>query len=225
MKQLLGRAALVHEWNIKELQQQTQLDLLVKDEGTKQEVLRALGDETSGEPRKVRCFRALVERLKADGVAGTTRLWDATASELKHADLRCKSPHDFPVEGKVWKFQLALSVSAGGELREALSDLAASGGSERVLARHPQAYLGPVCEEIAERIGKGKGVKGKKGGKDGKKGKPGKGAKNAKNGNGKGCGGGGAALPRPPAAPAATVSGVSSGSGAGNSAGTAPLRT
>jgi hypothetical protein len=97
-----------------------------------------------------------------------------------------------------------LAQSASAELREAVSDLAADGGTAKILVRRPRRGMGPKARRVEELLfpdrakareekGKGRG-KGKRGGKQ------------------QGGGGGGA----PADAPAA---GVGAGAGAGVNSG------
>ena len=201
------RALLAHETNLNQVKQCVEVDFLLHDEGLKQSVLDT-ADEGAG--RRMKVFQLVTARLKADGVPGGTRLDSTSEEHLWDSLLRFKSRFDLPKEGAPWKFTLALSMGASNNFREAIADLVASGGNDRIQIRRPQSFLGPAVAELASTVlgkskaakGKGKGkAKGKEGGKS-KKGSEGqvqgKGGKGGKGGRGKGKGKAKNQVPPPP---------------------------
>lgn len=186
---LTARLLLAHEWQLLEHAQQLQLDFLLQSAPVKAAVLTALSDGPFA-GKGVRAFEAVLAALDADNCQGTGRLTGATPQELKNLVLRFRSKFPAPLDGKPWKFTLALSTSAPADLVAAVADLAAGGGSDRVWVRRPQMYLGPMAQSLqlaidpeahAKGKAKGKGKKGKgEGGKD--KGKAGKGKAEADKG-------------------------------------------
>ena len=187
----MSKLVLTHENEISQLKQQLQLDFLLVHADLKKAVLAAV-EHGPSVGKAVRAFKEVIAVLVADGVPGAARLRSASDQSLKELVLKFASPHKKPLEGKVWRWTLQLSTSASGPLREAVADVAAEGGSSRVLVRRPLSRPGPMAlalealvypERAANRENKGK-AKGK-GGKEGK----GKGRGNAGGRGGMGMGG------------------------------------
>ena len=187
-QQQVVRVLAAHETAVNQMKQQLELDFLVYDEGLKQELQGAMADNTGtgATPKRVTAFRVVVSRLVLDDIRGGRRLEAESNENLAAALLRFKPKKDTPRDGYPWVFTLAPGVGVTQNFREALADLAAHGGNERVKVRRPLPYWGPTVSALAQSV-LGKDTKGKgknKGGKDGKKGK-GKGGKD-KGGKGKG---------------------------------------
>ena len=208
--------SLAQETQIGLLRQQLELDFLLDSSAVKRAVQRALAD---GEPRGkgLRAFQAVLAALREGEAAGTGRLESAGEQALKDLVLRFSSRFPTPMEGRTWKFTLAVSPSASLDLRGAVADLAAGGGTEGVKVRRPQMRLGRMAMELmaivdperhAAQLDKGKGKgrgkaagkgKGKTAGKEGEKGKADKGAAAALAGPMAGLAIGAADAPMPPA--------------------------
>ena len=181
--QQIAMALWAQEREIKEMKQQLETDILVFDEGIKAKLVTALAGDGKG--KRVRAFKALVVEIAKDRWPGTNRLSEASDKTLEESLLRFKSWHKTPVNGKPWKFTLALGISAPTLVREAVGDLAAHGGTAgRVLFRRPLPTVGPTVQRLCDSVlpegkgptakGKGKGKGKHKGGyKDGGKGKHG----------------------------------------------------
>ena len=182
----VARALTAHETTLNLAKQQLELDLLLVDEGLKQEVVDALASAGPTAVKRVVAFKVVTGRLLADEIPGGRRLAGESDQHLADSILRFKpkqAKHDTPRDGKPWVWTLAPSFGATQNFREALADLAANGGNERLKVRRPQVFWGPAVRALAEGVlgkdvkGKGKGDKndGKGKGKDGKgKGKKGK---------------------------------------------------
>ena len=186
----VARALTAHESSLNQLRQQLELDFLVYDAEVKQQLEDALASHvpTGGTPKRVSTFKLVLARLVADGVPGGRRLDSESKEHLTSSLLRFKPKKPTPKNNYPWVFTLAPAVGATQNFREALADLAAHGGNDRVKVRKPLSNWGPAVSLLAERV-LGKDVKGKgkdKGKeKDGKKGK-GKGSKSKDGGRGKG---------------------------------------
>ncbi len=144
----------------------------------------------------------------------------ATDEDLETALLRFRPVHPTPLPNKLWRWTLALTTGTNQELKEAFADLAAEGGTERVLVRRPRRGQGPLARQVeakvfpdrvAEREAKGKGKKGGKG----------KGKGGGKKGAGKVNGDGGVAKAGGSAPAAASTGPVLPGEGAGMAVGAA----
>ena len=148
---LHGQLLLAHEVRLLQLGQQVELDFVVTSETVKQDVAAALGN---GDPKgKGLCgFKAVVERLFADGCRGCTRLNEMSNGTLKNCVLRFKGLHDSPLPGKPFKFTLAVSTSADMDFRAAIADLAAEGGSTTIMVRRPLTRLGPMAQRVEEQV-------------------------------------------------------------------------
>jgi hypothetical protein len=196
--QLQGRLLLAHEAGLLAVVQSLDLDFLVVSETAKQEVQLALGN---GEPKGKgqRAFRAVLDRMGAAAVPGMTRLATASDSSLKELVLRFKSPFQDPLQGRPWKFTLAVSTSASTELRGALADMAASGGCESILVRRPLAVHGAMARRVEEWVDPVRAANRANKGMEKGRGR-GNGRGNG-NGNGKGRGKAGAAAAAPHMAP------------------------
>ena len=181
----VARALTAHETTLNLAKQQLELDLLLVDEGLKQEVVDALASAGPTAVKRVVAIKVVTGRLLADEIPGGRRLAGESDQHLADSILRFKpkqAKHDTPRDGKPWVWTLAPSFGATQNFREALADLAANGGNERLKVRRPQVFWGPAVRALAEGVlgkdvkGKGKGDKndGKGKGKDGKgKGKKG----------------------------------------------------
>jgi hypothetical protein len=198
--QLQGRLLGAHDSQLMAVVQSLDLDFLLVSDTAKQEVQLALGNgEAKG--KGVRAFRAVITRMVASAVAGTTRLDAASDSSLRELVLRFKSPFQNPLQARPWKFTLAVSTSASADLRGALGDLAASGGCENILVRRPLAIQGNMARQVEEWADPVRALNRANKGKDKGRGK-GRG-----NGNGKGkaqakAGDAVPAMAPPPGAPA-----------------------
>ena len=96
---LHGNLLLAHEVRLLQLGQQVELDFVITSETVKQEVELALGN---GDPKGkgLRAWKAVAQRLLADGCRGCTRLNDMSDATLKESVLRFKGLHDSPLEGR-----------------------------------------------------------------------------------------------------------------------------
>ena len=140
--------SLAQETQIGLLRQQLELDFLLDSSAVKRNVQRALAD---GEPRGkgLRAFQVVVAALREGGeAAGTGRLESAGEQALKDLVLRFSSRFPTPMEGRTWKFTLAVSPSASLDLPGAVADLATGGGTEGVKVRRPQMRLGRMAMEL-----------------------------------------------------------------------------
>jgi hypothetical protein len=218
--------ALATDAGIQRLRAQLELDVLVADGGLKAELQRVMALEGGNAPPRVRLFRTVVEVLRAGEVAGGNRLAGASDEELSNLLLRFAPAFREPLPDRPWRWNLALSTSAGTTERGAVADLAAHGGNERVMVRRPRQNPGglsltveklvfPARADAREAKGKakGKGKVGKGMGKGGGKGGKGKGDK--------GRGGGAAADPADAAM--GVYDAPADGAGAGAQAGAGPL--
>ena len=180
------RALTAHETAVNLAKQEVELDFLLGDEKLKQEMVDALAADSGSTPKRVVAFKVVTARLVADEVPGARRLAAESEQNLTDGILRFKSRHFEPREGKPWVFSLAPGLGVTQNFREALADLAACGGNERLKVRRPLLHWGPAVSTLAQSVlGKDKS---KKGGKEGSKGK-GKGGKDkGKKGRGKGKG-------------------------------------
>jgi hypothetical protein len=191
----VARLVLAHERELREIRQSTDLDFVLVDAAAKGAVLKALAEAEPGPGQRVAALRAVVAVLAETDTAGSGRLGDASDRDLLDLALRFKAKHREPLAERPWKFTLALGLAARPSLREAVSDLAASGGNAKCLVRRPLLWMGRMAEEIQaavepDRKGKGKGP-GKGQGKGLAKGPKGKKGPDAGTGRGGGGGRGG----------------------------------
>ena len=91
---LFSRALVAHERELRELRQVTDVEFLLYDEGTEQQVRDALAEEGEGlaAPR-VRALRAVARRLVQDNVAGGSRLLDASDQTAPGPTRQAIAPH------------------------------------------------------------------------------------------------------------------------------------
>ena len=165
------RALTAHETALNQMKANLELDFLVYDEGLKQELVDTAADNTGNTPKRVAAFKVVVARLLADEIPGARRLEAETNENLVAALLRFKPKKDTPREGFPWVWTLAPGVGVTQNFREAVSDLAAHGGNERLKVRRPLQYWGLAVSALAQTVlGKDGKAKGKgKGGKDSKR--------------------------------------------------------
>ena len=170
---LMARVLVAHDRDITDLRQALEVDVLIADEAVKIKVHQKMSDYGKGkgkaQGKRLAALREVLEALKSDQVSGTNRILERSDKTLGEAVLRFKPQKESPKHGYYWKFTLALGLGCGNTVREAFSDLVASGGSARVLTRRPVQKLGPLVNELAGCFGipgnKAKG-KGKDKGKD-----------------------------------------------------------
>ena len=174
------RALVAHDRRLAELSQCVETDVLVWDDQVRQQLVECLGRDP-GTNKRVAAFKLVAAHLSAKGAQGGEALSEIDDETLEESVLRFKSKHWGPKEGKPWKFTLAPALSQTSAFRTAVADAVAGGGSDTVLFRRPQLYLGPTVQRLADDVlGKNKGKKGKGEGKKGKGDGKGKGKKGKK---------------------------------------------
>ena len=136
-QQQVVRVLAAHETALNQVKQQLELDFLVYDEGLKQELVDVVADTTGNPPKRVAAFKVVVGRLLADEIPGARRLEAETNENLAAALLRFKPKKDTPKDGFPWVWTLAPGVGVTQNFREAVSDLAAHGGNDRLKVRRP----------------------------------------------------------------------------------------
>ena len=146
----MGKLLLAHDADIANIRQQLELDFIVKSETVKANLVNVMADgEARGKGK--RAFREVVAQLYRSSVPGTTRLYNASDTDMGNLILRFKPhPHKNPLAGKPWRFVFAMSTSAPPDLREGVAALAAAGGDDRVIIRRPLARMGPLARELEE---------------------------------------------------------------------------
>ena len=182
---LVARLLVAHERELREVRQRLDIDVLLAEPHAKAAVQQAVAAAPEGPGIRVAAFKAVVGVLRDADVPGSTRLSDATDADLGHLLLRFRARHREPIEGRPWKWTLSMGPGAPPSLRDAVADLAISGGCPAVLVRRPLLRPGAMAEQLAEHLDPGKGA-GRKGGKRGKGGQGGKGGKEGGRGRGKG---------------------------------------
>ena len=173
---VIARLALAHEREIRELRQAQDVDFVLVSTEAKRGVQRAVVEAEPGPGVRTVAFRATLAALSSDGgdsgPPGTGRLSAASDKDLLELLLRFRPRHKEPIADRPWAWTATLALTARPTLREALADLAASGGNEAVLLRRPQIRMGPLATALANVVypdgkGGGKGT-----GKGKGKGKP-----------------------------------------------------
>ena len=97
---VFARAVVAHEREVKELKQQAELDLLIRDEGIKLAVVAAQQGDPAG--RRVSVLKAICGPLIGK-VQGCTRIVEASNISLGESVLRLKPKKPTPREGYQWK--------------------------------------------------------------------------------------------------------------------------